>query len=360
MTKFFQQTNKDIGEPSFWCAFSCREAHRSPWKIVFSPIGTTKVKMPLFFRISGIFFVLSSFFLAGCSTPEIVLHDTINPPIRLANAQKIGVLIWPLNSPENRLFKKTLIRNLESIGGIKAVPVDFSPGFSDNPVSLENLSHITQSNVLILLHILSHTIRDKAISSNGSCSNPPCNVLSVPMWIRKNTITFHVAIVQVFPYRIFLDKTIKTGNETRKVPLSLFSRHYEPQKILNLKLYGKISQHIAYLLYPVKITLKRPFYPYDRLSRKAYKSLLDQKERLALFFLNSDYSLYLKNKKPPPYQFYFDLGVVYETLGFYSLSDFYYKKGLSIKNKHIFVRLEHQVRSFLVYFIGINFFEEGS
>lgn len=236
----------------------------------------------------------------------------------------------------------------------------FSPGFSDNPVSLENLSHITQSNVLILLHILSHTVTDKAISSNGSCSNPPCNVLSVPMWIRKNTITFHIAIVQVFPYRIYLDKTIKTGNETRKVPLSLFSRHYEPQKILNLKLYGKISQHIAYLLYPVKITLKRPFYPYDRLSRKAYKSLLDQKERLALFFLNSDYSLYLKNKKPPPYQFYFDLGVVYETLGFYSLSDFYYKKGLSLKNKHIFVRLEHQVRSFLVYFIGINFFEEGS
>ena len=63
---------------------------------------------------------------------------------------------------------------------------------------------------------------------------------------------------------------------------------------------------------------------------------------------------------PPPYQLYFDLGVVYESLGYYSLSDYYYKKGLAIKNKRIFVRLEHQVRSLLVYFIGINFFEEGS
>ena len=316
--------------------------------------------MPRFFWTLRIVLFFLFLPVSGCSTPQIVLHDTINPPIRLANAQKIGVLIWPLNSPENRLFKKTLIRNLESIGGIRAVPVDFPPNFSENQVSLENLSHITQSNVLILLHILSHTISDKAISSSGSCARPSCNVLSVPMWIRKNSMKFHIAIVQVFPYRIFLDKTIETGNETRKVPLSLFNRHFEPQKILNLKLYGKISQHIAYLLYPVKITLKRPFYPFDRLSRKAYKSLIDQKKRLALFFLNSDYSLFLKNKKTPPYQFYFDLGVVYETLGFYSLSDFYYKKGLSIKNKRIFVRLEHQVRSFLVYFIGINFFEEGS
>ncbi|MCL4461908.1 MAG: hypothetical protein M1297_09430 [Nitrospirae bacterium] len=316
--------------------------------------------MPRFFWILRTIFLFLLLPVAGCSTPQIVLHDTINPPIRLENAQKIGVLIWPLNSPENRLFKKTMIRNLESIGGIRAIPVDFPSGFSDNPVSLENLSHITQSNVLILLHILSHTIKDEAISSSGKCSSPSCNVLSVPMWIRHNRMKFHIAIVQVFPYRIFLDKTIETGNETRKVPLSLFNRHFEPQKILNLKLYGKISQHIAYLLYPVKITLKRPFYPFDRYSRRAFKSLQEQKRRLALFFLNSDYSLYLKKKKNPPYQLYFDLGVVYENLGFYSLSDFYYKKGLNIKNKRIFVRLEHQVRSLLVYFIGINFFEEGS
>lgn len=310
-----------------------------------------------FFRTALFLFLLVS---SGCSPAQVVIHDTINPPIRLNNIHQVGVLLWPLDNPENRLFKETLIRNLESIGNVRAIPVSFPPDFSNNQVSVENLSHLTQSNLLILVHILSHTITDVGISSNGNCPHPPCNVLSVPMWIRKNRMTFHIAIIQVFPYRIYLDKTIETGNETRRVPLSLFNRHFESQKILNLKLYGKISQHIAYLLYPVRITLKRPFYPFDRLTRKAHQSLLENKRRLALFFLNSDYSELLKNGKSPPYQLYFDLGVVYESLGYYSLSDYYYKKGLGIKNKRIFVRLEHQVRSLLVYFIGINFFEEGS
>ncbi len=298
--------------------------------------------------------------LAGCSTPQIILHDTVKPPLHLKNIRQIGVLVWPLDSPENRLFQQTMIRNLETIGGIKAVPISFPPNFVNTPLSVENLAHLSQSNVLILLHILSHTVTDMAISNTGTCPHPPCSVLSVPMTIRKNRMTFHIAVVHVFPYKIYIDKTITATNQTRKVPLSLFNRHFEPLKTLNLKLYGQISQHIAYLFYPVKITLKRPFYPYDHLSRKAFESLQRNKTRLALFFLNSDYSLYLKNKEAIPYKLYFNLGVVYESLGVYSLSDYYYRKGLALKNKKIFVRLEHQVRSFLVYFIGINFFEEGT
>ncbi|MHB8542671.1 MAG: hypothetical protein ACYC9S_01535 [Leptospirales bacterium] len=258
------------------------------------------------------------------------------------------------------MFQETMIRNLQTIGGIKAVPIAFPPSFSNTPLSVENLAHLSQSNVLILLHILSHTIKDTSISTTGTCPHPPCSVLSVPMKIRKNRMTFHIAVVHVFPYKIYIDKTITATNQTRKVPLSLFNRHFEPLKILNLKLFGQISQHIAYLFYPVDITLKRPFYPYDHLSRKAFESLQHNKMRLALFFLNSDYSLYIKQKKPIPYRLYFNLGVVYESLGVYSLSDYYYRKGLVLKNKKIFVRLEHQVRSFLVYFIGINFFEEGT
>ncbi|MHB1287365.1 MAG: hypothetical protein ACYCYP_12600 [Leptospirales bacterium] len=297
---------------------------------------------------------------AGCSSYQVILRDTVKPPLHLNNIQQIGVLVWPLDSPENRLFQQTMIRNIETIGGIKAVPISIPHNFDNTPLSVQNLAHLSQSNVLILLHILSHTVTDTAISNTGTCPHPPCSVLSVPMTVRTNKMTFHVAVIHVFPYKIYLDKTIIVSNHTHKVPLSLFSRHFEPLKTLNLKLYGQISQHIAYLFYPVNITLKRPFYPFDHLSRKAFESLKRNKSRLALFFLNSDYSLYLKNKETVPYRLYFNLGVVYESLGTYSLSDYYYRKGLALKNKKIFVRLEHQVRSFLVYFIGINFFEEGT
>lgn len=317
---------------------------------------SSKLRLP-FHLLAAIFALLT---MSGCSNPEVILHDTVQPPLHLKNIQQIGVLVWPLDSPENKLFQQTMIRNLQTIGKIKAVPIAFPPGFSNTPLSVENLAHLSQSNVLILLHILSHTVKDTAISNTGTCLHPPCNVLSVPMKIRNNLMTFHIAVIHVFPNKIYIDKTITASNQTRKVPLSLFNRHFLPINLLNLKLYGQISQHIAYLFYPVNITLKRPFYPYDHLSRKAFESLQHNKMRLALFFLNSDYSLDLKQKTPIPSRLYFNLGVVYESLGVYSLSDYYYRKGLALKNKKIFVRLEHQVRSFLVYFIGINFFEEGT
>lgn len=303
---------------------------------------------------------ITCLFLSACGGPEIVLHDTIKPPIQFEHVPRIGVLVWPLDSPDNVLFRKTLIRNLETIGQTSVVPIEIPPNFVDNPVTVEQLSHISQANVLILLHILSHTVTDRAITNTGTCPKPPCQVLSMPMTVRTNTITFHVAVVRVFPYHIYLNKTISASNETRKIPLSLWKRNFEPLNTLNLKLYGQISQHIAYLFYPVKIKLKRPFYPFDTSSQKAFESLQRNKTRLALFFLNSDYSQFLKRDEAVPYKLYFNLGVVYESLGAYSLSDYYYKKGLSIKNKKVFVRLEKQVRSFLVYFIGINFFEVGS
>ncbi len=298
--------------------------------------------------------------LSACGGPEIVLHDTIKPPMQFDHVSRIGVLVWPLDNLDNVLFRKTLIRNIETIGKTAAVPIEIPQNFVDNPLSVEQLSHLSQANVLILIHILSHTVKDTSITNTGTCPKPPCQVLSMPMTVKTNTITFHVAVIRAFPYHIYLNKTIAASNETRKIPLSLWKRNFEPLNTLNLKLYGQISQHISYLFYPVQIKLRRPFYPFDDKSQKALESLQMEKTRLALFFLNSDYSEYLKQKKTIPYKLYFNLGVVYESLGIYSLSDYYYKKGLAIKNKKVFVRLEKQVRSFLVYFIGINFFEEGS
>ncbi|MDA8060318.1 MAG: hypothetical protein M0Z37_08235, partial [Nitrospiraceae bacterium] len=81
--------------------------------------------------------------------------------------------------------------------------------------------------------------------------------------------------------------------------------------------------------------------------------------RLALFFLNSDYSQLLRKKKTPNYKLYDDFGVVYEAMGAYSLSDYFYRKALTTKNQKLINRFEAQVRSYLIYFIGVNIFEEG-
>ena len=53
------------------------------------------------------------------------------------------------------------------------------------------------------------------------------------------------------------------------------------------------------------------------------------------------------------------MGVTYEALGVYSLADYYYKKAASLGKKRSLRAFDRQLRSMLVYFIGINFFEKG-
>jgi hypothetical protein len=212
----------------------------------------------------------------------------------------------------------------------------------------------------VLIHVLSHYVTDELNQTGGkSCVQNHCEELHIPMGTRDDQISFRLVILQAFPYKILLDKKITTHIYSHRFPLSLLSRSFEPKKTLDLKLYAKVSQHIAYLIFPVKLRSVRPFYTFDRPTRKAFLALSHKKTRLALFFLNSDYSQLLRYKKTPPYKLYDDFGVVYEAMGAYSLSDYYYRKALLTKNQKLVNRFEAQVRSYLIYFIGINIFEEG-
>jgi len=299
--------------------------------------------------------------LASCGPQQVRLNDTISPPLKFSAIKNVGVFLYPDNTSSDHLFQKTLKRNLESLGSVtataphlKTFPLDLA---GDTPV----LSHQSHSNVLVLIHVLSHYITDELNQTGGrSCVQNHCEEPHVPMGTRDDQISFRLVILQAFPYKVLLDKKITSHIYSHRFPLSLLSRSFEPQKTLDLKLYAKISQHIAYLLFPVKLRSVRPFYTFDRPTRKSFLALSQQKTRLALFFLNSDYSQLLRLKKTPPYKLYDDFGVIYEAMGAYSLSDYYYRKALVTKNQKLVNRFEAQVRSYLIYFIGVNIFEEGN
>ena len=298
--------------------------------------------------------------IVSCGPQQVRLNDTISPPLKFSAIKNVGVFLYPNNSPSDKLFQTTLKRNLASLGSVSVT----SPHLDRFPENLApeipNLSHQSHSNVLVLIHVLSHYVTDELNQTGGkSCVQNHCEELHIPMGTRDDQISFRLVILQAFPYKILLDKKITTHIYSHRFPLSLLSRSFEPKKTLDLKLYAKVSQHIAYLIFPVKLRSVRPFYTFDRPTRKAFLALSQKKTRLALFFLNSDYSQLLRYKKTPPYKLYDDFGVVYEAMGAYSLSDYYYRKALLTKNQKLVNRFEAQVRSYLIYFIGINIFEEG-
>lgn len=295
--------------------------------------------------------------LSGCASPQIEMVDEIKPPITLGPVHRIGVIAWPVQTQEQILFQKTLLRNLEKVPGLTpvALPIDKRP----LPLSIPELAHLSKSNDLLLVHLLSHTVRDKEVIA-GHCPSPPClQNINVPMTIRSNEMRLRIVFLRAFPYRLELDRTVKVENETRKIPFSLFQRSFTPQSTLNLRLYAKISQHIRYLFSTLQFKVKRPFYPYNTPTRKAYRSLLDKKPVLALFFLNSEFGRLTKLHQKIPYKLYADFGVTYEYLQIYSLAEFYYKKAAETKKSNIFLKFQDQMKSMMVYFIGINFFEKG-
>ena len=55
--------------------------------------------------------------LPGCAQPEIILEDRIEPPIKLGPVHRIGVLVWPVGTEEQRLLEGTILRNLEEVPG---------------------------------------------------------------------------------------------------------------------------------------------------------------------------------------------------------------------------------------------------
>jgi len=298
--------------------------------------------------------------LVSCGPQQVRLNDIISPPLKFSAIKNIGVFLYPDNSQSDHLFKTTLKRNLETLGSVTTT----APHLKTFPLNLAgdtpSLSHQSHSNILVLIHVLSHYSTDELNQTGGrSCIQNHCEELHVPMGTRDDQISFRLVVLQAFPYKVLLDKTITSHIYSHRFPLSLFSRSFEPKETLDLKLYAKISQHIAYLLFPVKLRSVRPFYTFDRPTRKSLLALSKHKLRLALFFLNSDYSQKLRLHKKVPYKLYDDFGVVYEALGAYSLSDYYYKKALVTKNQKLVNRFEAQVRSYLIYFIGINIFEEG-
>ncbi len=299
-------------------------------------------------------------FVAGCGPQLVRLNDTISPPLKFSAIKNLGVFLVPENTPSDLLFENTLKRNFESLGSVTVTTPKLAT-FPDNlATETPTLAHRSHSNILVFIHVLSHTITDHMNQTGGNiCKQAKCQEIHVPMGIRDDQISFRLLIVQAFPYKILLDKKITTHLYSHRFPMSLLSRNFEHKQTLDLKLFAKISQHIAYLLFPVSLRSVRPFYTFDRPTRKSLLALTKKKPRLALFFLNSDYSTMVQKKKNVPYKLYDDFGVVYEALGAYSLSDYYYRKALVTKNQKLFNRFEAQVRSYLIYFIGINIFEEG-
>jgi hypothetical protein len=303
--------------------------------------------------------ILSAVFLGGCSSPQIEMEDAIKPPVTLGPVHRIGVIVWPIETQEQRLFEGTLLRNLQKIPGLHPVAIPVNKDQKPTPLSIPELAHISRSNDILLVHILSHTLRERKVIA-GHCPTPPClQTINVPMTIRTNEMRLHLVFLRAFPFHVELDRTVTVKNETRKIPFSLFQRHFTPQTTLNLHLYAKISQHVRYLFSTIRFKVKRPFYPYDVPTEKAYRSLLSKKPVLALFFLNTEYGRLIQTRKKIPYKFYIDLGVTYEYLRVYSLAEYYYRKASDQKKSNVFSKFEHQMKTMMVYFIGINFFEKG-
>jgi hypothetical protein len=307
--------------------------------------------------VSLILAVLLPATIVGCASPQVVMMDAIKPPITLGPIHRIGVIIWPVHTQEQRLLQGTLIRNLKEIPGLH--PVAISLMEKPTPLSIPELAHSSQSNDLLLVHILSHTVMDKQVIA-GHCPAPPCfQSINVPMATRTNEMRLHIVFLRAFPFHVELDRIVSVKNQSKKVSFSLFQRHFTPQTILNLHLYAKISQHVRYLFSTLRFKVKRPFYPYNLLTDKAYRSLQSRKPVLALFFLNSEYGRLVRERREIPYKFYVDLGVTYEYLRTYSLAEYYYRKASEKKKSNIFRKFQHQMQSMMVYFIGINFFEKG-
>ncbi len=306
----------------------------------------------------ALIFLSCLFLLAGCSSPEVVLKDVIKPPIMLGPIHRVGVVVWPTNNPEQKLFQSTLLRNLSEVPKLHPVAIPATQDLAKLPLEIPAMAHISGANDILVVHILSHRIHDRRIIS-GNCEAPPCQSMNMPMTVRTNSMRLHITFLRAFPFRIELDRTVTVKNTDKKIPFSLFQRDFTPQETLNLRLYAKASQHIRYLFSTLVVSVHRPFYPYDIRGEKAYKSLQANKPVLALFFLNSDYNQLLKKKKPVPAELYADLGVTYESLRVYSLADYYYRKAASLGKKRTLRAFDRQLRSMVVYFIGINFFEKG-
>ncbi len=330
--------------------------------MIFYPSGVSLNRKKYFqFSLEHILAILLLPLLASCGPQQVRLNDTISPPLKFSAIKNLGVFLYPDNTPSDNLFQSTLKRNLASLGSVTVTSPHLDAFPQNLPSDIPSLSHQSHSNILVLVHVLSHYVTDELNQTGGrTCIQNHCQEPHIPMGTRDDQISFRLLILQAFPYKVLLDKKITTHIYSHRFPLSLLSRSFEPKKTLDLKLYAKISQHIAYLLFPIKLRSVRPFYTFDRPTRKAFLALSKKKPRLALFFLNSDYSQKIRHKKIPPYKLYDDLGVAYEAIGAYSLSDYYYRKALVTKNQKLVNRFEAQVRSYLIYFIGVNIFEEGS
>ncbi len=299
------------------------------------------------------------FFFLGCTRNEIVLEDRIEPPIKLGPVHRIGVLVWPVATEEKKLLEGTILRNLAEVPGLHPVPISAGEKSGQTPLSVPEMAHLSMSNDLLFIHVLSHTMNDRRVIA-GTCEKPPCQTMNVPMTVRTNTMHLHIMFLRAFPFHVELDRKVMVSNTSQKIPFSLFKRHFTPQTQLNLHLYAKIAQHIRYLFSTLRVKVKRPFYPYDIPSERAYKSLLAKKPVLALFFLNSEYTRLKQKNAPVPPQLYADLGVTYEALGVYSMADYYYRKADKHMRSHTLKKFEQQMKSMVVYFIGINFFEKGT
>ncbi|MGC8530071.1 MAG: hypothetical protein ACP5OP_07750 [Leptospirillia bacterium] len=303
-------------------------------------------------------FLLFLLLLGGCASPEVVLQDVIKPPIILGPIHRIGVVVWPTNNPEQKLFQSTLLRNLSEVPQLHPVAIPVKGDLGKLPLEVPVMAHLSGANDILLVHILSHRIHDRRVIS-GDCESPPCQSMNMPMTVRTNSMRLHITFLRAFPFHIELDRIVTVRNSDKKIPFSLFQRHFTPQETLNLRLYAKASQHIRYLFSTLVVSVRRPFYFYDIRAEKAYKSLQANKPVLALFFLDSDYNQLLKKKKPVPAELYTDMGVTYEALRDYSLADYYYKKAAKFGKRRILLAFDRQLRSMVVYFIGINFFEKG-
>ena len=297
--------------------------------------------------------------LPGCTRPEIVLEDRIEPPIRLGPVHRIGVLVWPVGTEEQRLLEATVLRNLEQVPGLHPIAITSEKNVANTPLSVPELAHLSGSNDILMINILSHTMNDRRIIA-GNCAAPPCQTITVPMTTRTNTMRIHILFLRAFPFHVELDRKVTVSNTSKKIPFSLFQRHFTPRTTLNLHLYAKIAQHIRYLFSTLRLTVKRPFYPFDTPSQKAYRALQAKKPVLALFFLNTEYGRLKQKNKPIPPKLYADLGVTYEALGIYSQADYYYRKAEKHMKSETLKRFEQQMKSMMVYFIGINFFEKGA
>ncbi|MDA8149919.1 MAG: hypothetical protein M0041_02090 [Nitrospiraceae bacterium] len=294
----------------------------------------------------------------GCAKPEIVMEDRIAPPIKLGPVHRIGVLVWPVGTEEQRLLEGTILRNLAEVPGLHPVRITARKQLGRTPLSIPELAHISKSNDILMVHLLSHTVSDRRLIA-GNCAAPPCQTITVPMTVRTNTMRLHILFLRAFPFHVELDRIVTVRNTSKKIPFSLFQRSFTPQTTLNLHLYAKIAQHVRYLFSTLHLKVKRPFYPYDPPTEKAYRSLQAKKPVLALFFLNTEYGQLKQKARPVPPRLYADLGVTYEALGVYSLADYYYRKAEKHMKSETLKKFELQMKSMMVYFIGINFFEKG-